>query len=450
MSTSNNSLTEGAIHRELIRMTVPVAFSLFAHFLFNIIDTIWLGRLGTVALAAAGSAGFVVWMILSFARIMPTGVMALVAQALGARQEERARLAATRSILLSQWAALVTGLLVVWLLPRIFVWMGTAHDVEIAGREYLKVMVAGLPLLFLGMVIEGIFRAHGDTRTPMWVLLAALLGNAILDPFLIFGWGPFPAWGVGGAALATVICRGAGSLVMFAILIRRRWAVSLQNWLDHRSGHPRDPWLIVRVGLPGSMSDVFFSLVYMALVRLATPYGTAPVAALTVGHRVESMSFLVCVAFGTSVGAMVGQNLGAGKVDRARRSIWTSILICWLFMTPAVVLFLTRPEWIARIFSKDPALLEYAGAYLRFVAPSQFFMGLEVILGAAFAGAGRTWLPALVVIPTTLVRIPVAAWLTGFLGANGIWASISICTFLTGIGLLAVYRWSGWERGLLE
>ncbi|MGI6304191.1 MAG: MATE family efflux transporter [Verrucomicrobiota bacterium] len=449
MSKSSVRLTEGAIHTVLVRMTVPVAFSLFAHFLFNIVDTIWLGRLGTVALAAAGSAGFVVWMILSFARIMPTGVMAMVAQAIGAGQPGRARLATTRALLLSQWVALGTGGLVVWLLPRIFVWMGTAPDVAEAGRAYLGVTVAGLPLMFLGMAIEGVFRAHGDTHTPMWILLATLAGNAVLDPFFIFGWGPFPAWGVAGAALATVLCRGVGALVLTVMLVRRRWGVSVGRWLRRRKAYSGDSWVMLRVGMPGSISDVFFSLVYMVLVRIATPYGTAPVAALTVGHRVESLSYLLCVAFGTSVGAMVGQNLGAREVQRARHAIWMAVLICWIWMVPAVALFLFRPEWITRLFSSDPVLLVYAGGYLRWVAPSQFFMALEVILGAAFAGAGRTWLPALVVIPTTMLRIPMAAWLSGMLGANGVWAAISLCTIITGLGLVAVYRWSGWERGLL-
>jgi len=442
------SLLTGSLRSALWRLSLPAAVSLFGQFLYNAVDAIWLGRLGTVALAAAGAAAFVIWMTLALARIVGTGVLAVVAQAIGGGAELRARLGATRALLAATAMSVASAAFLFGLLPAIFRLMGTSDDVAAAGIVYLQIIFAGLPLAFLFITLDSIFRARGDAAAPMWAMLGSLLLNAGLDPVLIFGLGPFPAMGVGGAALATVVSRAAGCWLMAGLLVRRRWAVSLLEWARERHRWPGDSWLMIRIGIPGSVHGILFSVVYMGLVRFASPFGTAPVAALTVGHRVESLAYLICVAQASALGAIVGQNLGARQVERARAAFRLSLVVCLLLLTPLVALFQLRPDAVVRIFSSDAEVLRHGADYLRIIAWSEYFMALEILCGGAFAGAGRTWLPSLVVIPLTLARLPLAHVLIGPLAARGVWAAICLSSVAKGLALGFVYRVSAWTEGL--
>ena len=189
--------------------------------------------------------------------------------------------------------------------------MHTPPEVTALGKRYLGTYLLGAPLIFGFFAIDAAFRAAGDTRTPFLLLLGCVIAALALDPVLILGLGPAPRLGIAGAAVATIFTRSVAFLIGIVILVRRRMVTF--------GARARTLRAIVRVGLPTAVTGVVFSNIYVVLTRTTTKFGTPALAALGVGHRVESWSYMVGVGFGAAAAAIVGQNLGAGQVERAER-----------------------------------------------------------------------------------------------------------------------------------
>ncbi len=404
--------------------------------LFNIVDTFWVGRgLGPAALAGVSTAGFAVWLVLSVAELPAVGLTAVASRRHGEGRPEAAAKAAYDSLWLGLAVALVLGAVGLAGLPALFELMATPTDVTIQGSGYLGVYLVGAPVVFAYFVMDAAFRAAGDTRTPLVLLVVSLGLNALLDPLLILGVGPFPRLGIQGAALATLLTRAGGCAVGYRWLWKRGLL---------RRGRPSGSSILSmsRIGLPVSAGGAVFSMVYIVLTRITSQFGTPALAALGVGHKVESISYMACIGFGLAAATAVGQNLGSGSRERAieagRIATWYAVLL-----TGAVGLsFLLIPEALMRVFTADPAVVAAGVSYLRIVAVAQVFMALEIVLMMAMEGAGYSLTPWIASATLTVVRLPLAAWLRGPLGLNGIWWTVSG----TGVGRGVAVAWI-WRRG---
>jgi Na+-driven multidrug efflux pump len=203
---------------------------------------------------------------------------------------------------------------------------------------------------------------------------------------------------------------------------------------------------IARIGLPTAVTGVVFSLIYVLVTRTATQFGTPALAALGIGHRVESWLFMIGVGFGAATAAIVGQNLGAGRTDRAARAGWLSLGFCSVFGVVACILELTAPRWFASIFSRDPAVIAEAATYLRIAAVSQLGICAEIVLEGALGGAGYTLAPMLTSTLITASRIPLAAWAAARYGSAGLWWTIALTALGRAIGMVAIWRSGRWKR----
>src|SRR5438105_14178999 len=276
------------------------------HFSFNLIDSIWVGRLiGPVALAAVSTAGFYVWVALNRGELVEIGLIAVAARRHGEGDPERAARAAAAAVVCALGAGVlvsVAGLLVAGTMFRL---MTVPAEVATLGHAYLSTWLLGCPLVFGFFAMEATFRAAGDTRTP-FVMLAGSVGVSILlYHFLIMGIGPSPRLGVEGAALASVMVRGGGFLVGLVIALRRGLLrFSAPDW--------RALPTIIRIGAPLSLAGVLLSVIYMWLTRFTSRFGTAALAALGVGHKMEGLGFIAISGFALAASALVGQHLGAG------------------------------------------------------------------------------------------------------------------------------------------
>jgi putative MATE family efflux protein len=271
-------------------------------------------------------------------------------------------------------------------------------------------------------------------------LLCASVGVTLfLDPVLIVGWGPIPALGMPGAAIATVGTRAVAFALGLTIVGRRGvlklgrpdWGVLLQ---------------VIRIGLPTAVTGIVFSLIYVLVTRTATQFGTPALAALGIGHRVESWLFMVGVGFGAATAAIVGQNLGAGKPDRAERAGWLSVGFCTLFGVAACIVELLIPEHFAAIFSHDPAVIAEGAKYLRIAAVSQLAICAEIVLEGALGGAGHTLAPMLTSTTITAMRIPVATWAAARYGSSGLWWTISLTAIARAVGMMVIWRAGKWKE----
>lgn len=421
-------------------MALPAVIANLLMTAFHNVDTFWIGRsLGAESLAAVTGAVFWVWLVISVGEMVSIGLDAIAARRHGERRPADAARTVGDGFVL---ALLLGGAIAVatpFVLPLLFQLLGTSTAVSGIGRAYLGTYFLGMPLIFGFFAVDAAFRARGDTRTPLWILAATTVFGLVLDPLLIRGIGPFPALGVRGAALATLVPRGL-ACVIGVVLLRRR---GMLQW-----GMPRWPVLgtIVRVGAPAAATGVVFSFIYVLLTRITTQFGTPALAALGLGFRMESVVYVASVGMGAAVAAIVGQSLGAGDSDRAARAGWVStgvVSVVGIAMAAASLLF---AEEFAGIFSDDPAVIAEAARYLRISAFSQLFLGAEVVLESAMAGAGWTMVPMLLSTSITALRLPVGAWAASQWGTTGLWWTIALTAAARGVLMVGLW-WSGRWRG---
>jgi putative MATE family efflux protein len=433
-------LISDPLPQTIARVALPAVASSLLMTLFFSVDTFWIGtRLGSTGLAAASTAVFWIWLLISIAEMVNVGLTAVAARRYGeGRAPEAARIAGD-ALMLSLALGAVCAVVGIPLLPRMFGIMHAPPEVAALGVRYLGTYLLGAPLIFGFFAIDAAFRAAGDTRTPFLLLTASVGVTLFLDPMLIVGWGPIPALGISGAAIATVGTRAVAFALGLTIVGRRGvLKIGRPDWTTLLQ--------VVRIGLPTAVTGVVFSLIYVLVTRTATQFGTPALAALGIGHRVESWLFMIGVGFGAATAAIVGQNLGAGRPDRAERAGWLSTGFCTLFGVVACVVELLFPEQFAGIFSHDPAVIAEGAKYLRIAAFSQLGICAEIVLEGALGGAGHTLAPMLTSTAITALRIPIAAWAAARYGSNGLWWTIAITAMARAVGMMVIWRAGRWKQ----
>ncbi|HJL16492.1 MAG TPA: MATE family efflux transporter [Sandaracinaceae bacterium LLY-WYZ-13_1] len=412
--------------------------------LYYLTDSFWVGRLGPRPLAALGGSAFAWWMIHLTCRLPATGVHSLVARHEGAG--DRTRIA--RTVSQGLWVGLgLAALLALAAYPArglYFDLLGfdPAAPEHALGQRYVGAALLGASSLAVFAIVDGAFRGLGETRTALALTAATILLNAIVDPLLIWGPGPLPALGIAGAAWATALANLVGA--------------ALGTWLLAARGHrprvarPHAAALarIARIGAPVSLSGVGFALVYVLLGRVITGFGSEQMAALGVGHRLEGLAFLACVAFGVGASTMVGQHAGAGDLRRARASARAAARLSLLAMVPFTLLLFAGAGPLFDLFTDDPATIEAGVRYLRIQTAVLALMALEEVYKGAFTGAGDTLAASIITFGFTAARIP-AAWLLADplgLGIAGVWIAIAGSTAVKGVAMWIWWRRDGWTR----
>jgi putative MATE family efflux protein len=409
------------------------------HFSFNLIDSIWVGRLiGPAALAAVSTAGFYIWVALSLGEMVEIGLIAVAARRHGEGNPEQAARAAAAAVAYALLAGLLVSLAGWALMDTMFRVMRVPAEVATLGHAYLSTWLFGGPLVFGFFALEATFRAAGDTRTPFLMLAGSVCVSILLDPFLIIGLGPFPRLGVEGAALASVMVRGGGFLVGLVIALRRGLLrIEAPDW--------RSLPTIIRIGAPLSLAGVLLSLIYMWLTRFTSRFGTAALAALGVGHKMEGLGFIAISGFSLAASALVGQNLGARQEARAKEAVRLTVGYCLVVTVTTAVAFLLVPQRLVGLFTRDPQVIRDGVLYLRVISAAQIGQSFELILEGALAGAGYTFWPQIVSTTLTTLRIPLAAWWSRAFGLLGIWLALSVTAISRGVAMILFWRGGRWR-----
>ena len=473
-ATTQQRITgSGPLTPVILRLAGPVVLMMYLQGAYNIIDTIWVGRLlGKNALAGIASGGFVLWSLFGLANLIAVGTAAKVARRVGEGNQDQAEAVATRGLAYALGLALILGAGLWFLTPALFWIMGTGTEVTAQGAGYLRVILLGCPLIFLSFQMLRTFQAAGDTITPMWLMGITLLINTVLDPVLMLGLGILPGMGLKGAAVATVIARSVFvGLALWLLWKKKRLGVGEGSECRAGQGFKRLlPFLypgtigiqprrwtgwdwpllgsIMRIGLPVAVSHTLFPAVYMVITRIPASYDARYVAALRIGHTVEGVSFFLAMGFSVAAATCIGQNLGAQKPQRAERAAWiaTGLVTAALLVSSACFFLFSRE--IATVFSKDSGAIEAGAAYLQILSVSQAFMGIELVLAGAFSGAGNTLPPMAVSAPLNVARIPLAYLLAGPAGlaVNGVWWAISGSSILKGIVMVWWFSRGRWKQ----
>ena len=463
---------DGPLIPVILRLAGPVVAMMYLQNAYNIIDTIWVGQLlGKTALAGIGTGGYILWLVFGLCGLVSVGLTATVSRRIGEGNVEEAEKTATRGIYYTLAVSIVVGV-ALWLgLPAMFRMMATDAQVTHEGMMYMRVLLLGVPFIFLSISIQSVFQAAGDTVTPMWLMAGSLVINTFLDPLLMLGLWGFPKMGIAGAALATVLARGAWvGLGIYLLAAGRRigqretrlaFLGPLSRLLPAmKPGQLRlvpektRGWdwpgfgKILFIGAPHALSMALFPFVYMVLVRIPAQYGPHEIAALRIGHTVEGMSFFLALGFMIATSTCVGQNLGAGKPLRAASAAWTAAGIVTAILIFFSVCFRLFAQPISAVFSPDPQIIAAGAVYLGILAWSQAFMGIEIVLGGGFSGAGDTLPPMFVAVPFNLARIPVAYYLSATLGWGvlGVWWAISGSSIIKGVVLALWFMRGKWVK----
>ena len=439
MGSGGGALTTGPLRPTVLSLAAPAVAMIACNFSFNLIDTIWVGRLiGPAALAAVSTAGFYVWVALNLGEMVEIGLTAVAARRHGERDPERAAQVAAAAVIFAVilgFVVAVVGLVVMDPMLRL---MAVPAEVAALGHEYLSTWLLGCPLVFGFFAMEATFRAAGDTRTPFLVLAGSVGVSIVLDPLLIAGVGPFPRLGVEGAALASVMVRSVGFLVGFVIALRR-------NLLRFAAPDWRAVPGVVRIGMPLALAGVLLSVIYMWLTRFTAQFGTPALAALGIGHKMEGLGFVAISGFSLAAGALVGQNLGARQEGRAREAVRLTVIYCLLVTVPTALAFLAIPAALVSLFTRDPEVIRDGVLYLRVIAFAQIGQSFELILEGALAGAGYTFWPQVVSTTLTASRIPLSAWWSRSFGLIGIWIALSATAIARGVAMILFWRSGRWR-----
>lgn len=444
-------MTDGPITASLLRLAWPVMLSNLFQTLYNFVDRFWLARLGRIPIAALALSWPLVFLVLSLGSGITIAGTALVAQYTGARRHEEANLAAGQVISFTGTLAVLLGAAGFFSARPILLLMGAESSLIQAATSYLQIIYAGIPLMFGTFVVTALLNGVGDTVTPMILMGISVALNLVLDPFFIFGWGPFPEWGVAGAAVATVLSRGL--LALLGLL----WLFSGHLGLHLRPHHLRPRWGLIRKIISiGGLSSIGqtgtalgFSIMNGALARI----GTVVLSAFGIGNAFISIVLMPAMGLGQATATMVGQNLGAEKPERARRSVWSGMAISSAILVSAAIAVLIFRNHLIGFFLSDPEVLAVGSEMLFLVALAFPFMGIIQVIMGTYQGSGHTLYSMFFdLFRLWALRVPLVFLLAfGFhLGASGVWWAMFASNSATAAVCLAFFLSGNWMQRVIR
>ena len=426
-------LTKDPILPSLAGLALPIMATSLIQMAYNLIDMLWIGRIGSAAVAAIGAAGMYMWLSNGLATLAKMGGQVKVAHALGAKREEEAAEYAQSALQLSLIFGIGFGLIsVVAATPMISFFKLNSAAVIADAEIYLQITCGGVVFSFLNQVFTGILTAMGNSRVTFVATTIGLVFNIVLDPALIFGLRPLPAMGVVGAALATVFSQVIVTAIFVVIAYKDHVVLRKIHLL--KSFHKESMAQIIRIGFPIGVQSMFFTAISMIIARMVAGFGDAAVAVQKVGSQIESISWMTAEGFGAAVSAFMAQNLGAGSKERIIKGYRVAIGLEIVWGILCTVLLIVFPDYIFKIFITEKEILPMGVDYLKILGVAQFFMCIELTTAGAFTGLGKTIPPSITSIVLSAVRIPIASVLVAVgMGLNGIWWSITISCILKGI-----------------
>lgn len=442
-------LTTGSITGKLVKLAIPIMGVSFIQTAYSLIDMIWIGRMGSNAVAAVGTAGFFTWLAEAFIMITKLGVSIKVSQSIGSKDYKRTKNYITSALQMNIVIALLYGMFLLLFNKQLidFFVLGDAEIISMA-RTYLVAVSATMLFFFTGPVFGGIFNGLGDSKTPFIINTIGLIFNIVFDPVLIFGMFGFPKLGVLGAALATIAAQIVVTLCFIVVILKRKLDYFVLKLFV------KPDWLVIReiayIGLPGAMQSGLFTIFSMIIGRIVAYWGPIPIAAQKVGSQIESISWLTAGGFSTAIATYVGQNYGAGKKERIGKGVRITMLMALVTGLFSTVLLIFGREFLMRVFVSEIDTIKVGMQYLLILGYSQVFMCAEITITGAFNGMGRTYLPNFTSILLTGARIPLAILLSKTLGLDGVWWSISITSILKGIILVGTYLYLKHKKKLIK
>lgn len=407
--------------------------AMFMHNLFTLVDTFFVGKLGPEAIAAVAASFPVFFIIIALISGLGIGVNSFVARSIGARDFEKVNIIAENGLLIAGAFAILVMLAGLFTTGPLIKFLEVSPVVAGYMKDYISIIYLGCAAFFFGNVANSLLTGEGDTKTPMKALVIANIANIILDPAFIFGFGPIPAMGVKGAAIATILSQSLGALYSFSHLFSGKAMVKLK--FKKLAYSPQIIKGIFAISIPTSASQGTVAVGFFFLNKLIATFGSSALAGFGIAARMESLAVLPALAVGMATLSTIGQNIGARHYDRARLASAFSSAAAFAFMTAVGLLFFfTAPAWL-RVFTQSQEVISHGIGYFGIVSFFYGFIGLRFIATSSFQGLGKA-MPVLAITSFNFALMIMASYLLAFkleMGITGAWIGVAVAHVTAGI-----------------
>lgn len=441
------NFTSGSINRAIFLLSVPMILEMVMEALFAVVDVFFVSRVSVNAVATVGLTESVITVVYAIAIGLSMATTAMVARRIGEGKKDAAAVAAVQAMVITFSFSLIISVLGFFYAEKILYLMGGDDDLVAEGSGYTRIIFAGNFVIMFLFLLNAVFRGAGDASMAMRALWIANGLNIVLDPCLIFGWGPFPELGVAGAAVATNIGRGIGVIFQLFVLFGGSSIIHIER------KHLRIVWTVVKrlfeVSLGGMGQYVIASSSWIFLMRIMSEFGEQAVAGYTISIRMLIFTILPAWGMANAAATLVGQNLGASEPQRAELSVWRSAFYTMLFLLLVSIIYIVWAPDLVRIFHEGPLVVKYGTASLRIICLGYIFFAYGMVISQAFNGAGDTRTPTVMnFICFWAIQIPLAYWIgiTQELGPNGVFWAVAISeTILAGL-CIYLFRKGRWKK----
>jgi len=444
---SHQDYTTGNLNRAILLLAVPMVLEMVLESLFAVVDVFWVGRLGANAVATVGLTESMLSLVFAVGMGLSLSTTAMVARRIGEKDHEGAADAAVQAIVLGLVVSVAIGLPCLLFAPQLLRWMGATPEIISVGSGYTRICLGGSCVVLLLFLNNAIFRGAGDAAIAMRLLWVSNIINLILDPCLIFGWGPFPKLGVTGAALATFTGRSIGVMYQFYRLLKGTERIRILVWQIRIHGEVL--LRLIRVSLTGILQFAIAHTSWIGLVRIVSIFGAAALAGYTIAIRIVIFAILPSWGLSNAAATLVGQNLGADHPERAEKAVWRTGIYNMIFLGVLGVIFIAFAEPIVGLFTSDAAVLALGAACLRIVSYGNLGYAYFMVMMQAFNGAGDTITPTIVnFFGFWLFEIPLAYTLAIplHMRSNGVFFSIAIAESSMAAASAILFRQGRWKK----
>lgn len=435
-----------SIDKAIILLSIPMILEMAMESLFAVVDVYYVSRLNdNDAVATVGLTESVLTLIYSLAMGLSMGATAMVARRVGEKDLKAATVAGMQAIYIGLGLSVLITIVGIFFSEDILRLMGASEALIENNAGYTRWMFTGNITIMLLFLINGIFRGAGDASIAMRSLLLANGLNIILDPVFIFGFGPIPAFGVEGAAIATNIGRGTGVLYQLYYLFNGKSLIKLSANIGVKLDIV---WRLIKVSAGGTGQFLIGSASWIFLVRILSDFGSEAVAGYTIAIRVIVFAILPAWGMANAAATLVGQNLGAGHPERAEKSVWRAAFFNMIFLAFITLIFFSLVEPIIKLFTDDQLVLKNGIQCLKIVSVGYIFYAYGMVVGQSFNGAGDTRTPTIIsFFGFWVLQIPMAYALANWLGIGtaGVFSAIPIAESLMAVASIIIFRRGKWK-----
>lgn len=443
---TEKNFTTGSINRAIVFLSIPMILEMVMESLFALVDTIFVSRISTEAVATVGLTESVVTLVYSIGIGLSMAATAMVARRVGEGDPEKAALAGAQSIIIALIISVVIGLIGIFYAEDILRLMGADEQVIQTGKGYTRILIGSNVVIMLLFLLNGIFRGAGDAALAMRSLWVANILNIILDPLFIFGIGPFPELGVQGAAVATTIGRSVGVMYQLHLLFGKKSIVKLAK------KHFTLAWDVIKrlldIAATGTGQFLIASASWIFLMKIISLFGSEAIAGYTISIRLIIFTILPSWGLANAAATLVGQNLGAGQPERAEISVWKAAHYNMIFLLTVSIIYFISAPYILQYFDPNPGVIKAGVTSLRIICIGYVFFAYGMVIGQAFNGAGDTRTPTVInLICFWAIQIPLGYFLAVQLeyGLAGVCAAIGISETILALLAIMIFRRGKWK-----